>query len=69
MDKRLKVLWWDGTTIGHLVHRGTLYFAYDPEWIARGLNLSPINVPFRDAAFTGAKGVEGLPGFLGFVQK
>jgi hypothetical protein len=69
MDKRLKVLWWDGTTIGHLVHRGTLYFAYDPEWIARGLNLSPINVPFRDAAFNGAKGVEGLPGFLGFVQK
>jgi serine/threonine-protein kinase HipA len=64
VDKRLKVLWWDGTTIGHLVHRGTLYFAYDPEWIARGLNLSPISLPFGDVAFNGAKGVEGLPGFL-----
>ena len=64
MEKRLKVLWWDGSTIGHLVQRGTLYFAYDPEWIARGLNLSPISLPFRDVAFNGAKGVEGLPGLL-----
>jgi serine/threonine-protein kinase HipA len=64
MEKRLKVLWWDGSTIGHLVQRGTLYFAYDPEWIARGLNLSPISLPFRDVAFNGAKGVESLPGLL-----
>jgi serine/threonine-protein kinase HipA len=64
MEKRLKVLWWDGSTIGHLVQRGTLYFAYDPEWIARGLNLSPLSLPFRDVAFNGAKGVEGLPGLL-----
>ena len=62
MEKRLRVLWWDGSTIGHLVLRGPLYFAYDPEWIARGLNLSPISLPFRDLAFNGAKGVEGLPG-------
>ena len=64
MQKRLRVLWWDGSTIGHLVLRGPLYFAYDPEWIARGLNLSPISLPFRDVAFNGAKGVEGLPGVL-----
>ena len=64
MDKRLKVLWWDGSTIGHLVQRGPLYFAYDPEWLARGLNLSPISLPFRDVAYNGAKGVEGLPGLL-----
>jgi serine/threonine-protein kinase HipA len=64
MEKRLQVLWWDGSTIGHLVHRGPLYFAYDPEWIERGLNLSPLSLPFHDVAFNGAKGVEGLPGFL-----
>jgi len=64
MEKRLKVLWWDGSTIGHLVQRGPLYFAYDPEWIARGLNLSPISLPFSDVAYNGAKGLEGLPGFL-----
>lgn len=64
MDKQLRVLWWDGSTIGHLVLRGPLYFAYDPEWIASGLNLSPINLPFRDVAFNGAKSVEGLPGLL-----
>jgi len=64
MEKRLRVLWWDGSTIGHLVHRGPLYFAYDPEWIARGLNLSPISLPFGDVAYNGAKGVEGLPGLL-----
>jgi serine/threonine-protein kinase HipA len=64
MEKRLRVLWWDGSTIGHLVHRGPLYFAYDPEWIERGLNLSPLSLPFHDVAFNGAKGVEGLPGLL-----
>jgi serine/threonine-protein kinase HipA len=64
MEKQLRVLWWDGSTIAHLVQRGPLYFAYDPEWIARGLNLSPVSLPFRDAAFNGAKGVEGLPGLL-----
>jgi serine/threonine-protein kinase HipA len=64
MEKQLRVLWWDGSTIAHLVQRGPLYFAYDPEWIARGLNLSPVSLPYRDAAFNGAKGVEGLPGLL-----
>ena len=64
MENRLKILWRDGSTIGHLVQRGTLYFAYDPEWIARGLNLSPLSLPFRDVVFNGTKGVEGLPGLL-----
>ena len=64
MEKRLKVPWWDGSTIGHLVQRGPLYFAYDPEWTARGLDLSPISLPFGDVAYNGIKGVEGLPGLL-----
>jgi len=31
VEKQLKVLWWDGSTIGHLVRRGTLYFAKESE--------------------------------------
>lgn len=30
----------------------------------RGLNLSPVSLPFHDVAFNGAKAVEGLPGLL-----
>jgi hypothetical protein len=31
MEKRLKVLCWNGSTIGHLVQRGKLYFAKKSE--------------------------------------
>ncbi len=64
MEKKLRVCWWDGSTLGHLVHRGTIYFVYDPEWLRRGLNLSPICLPFSDVAFNGAKGISGLPGLI-----
>ncbi len=64
MEKKLRVCWWDGSTVGHLVHRGTIYFVYGPEWLRRGLDLSPISLPFTDVAFNGAKGISGLPGLI-----
>jgi len=60
----LEVLWHDGTRIGHLVNRGTIYFAYDEEWISSGRNLSPLSLPFSNRPFNGAQGVEGLPGLI-----
>lgn len=64
MEKRLRVCWWDGSTVGHLVHRGPIYFVYDEGWLRRGLDLSPISLPFTDVAFNGAKGINGLPGLI-----
>jgi len=37
---------------------------YDTEWLRRGLDLSPISLPFSDVAFNGAKGINGLPGLI-----
>lgn len=64
MEKRLQVRWWDGSLVGHLIQRGAVYFVYDEEWLKRGINLSPISLPFSDIAFHGGKGVEGLPGLI-----
>ena len=64
MEKRLQVRWWDGSVIGHLVHRGTIYFVYDEVWIKRGHNLSPLSLPFNAVAFNGSKGIDGLPGLI-----
>ena len=64
MEKRLQVLWWDGSLVGHLVHRGTIYFVYDEAWIKRGHNLSPFSLPFTSVAFNGRKGIDGLPGLI-----
>ena len=67
MEKKLQVRWWDGSIVGHLVHRGAVYFVYDEAWLRRGLNLSPISLPFTDTAFNGSKGgkgIEGLPGLI-----
>lgn len=64
MNPQLKVSWWDGSTVGHLVNRGTNFFGYDASWLARGHNLSPLKLPFTAAPFNGAKGVDGLPGIL-----
>jgi serine/threonine-protein kinase HipA len=64
MEKRLQALWWDGSVVGHLVHRGTIYFVYDEAWIKRGHNLSPLSLPFTDVAFNGSKGIDGLPGLI-----
>lgn len=66
MENRLRVCWWDGSLVGHLIHRSGLFFVYDESWLAgRGLNLSPLSLPFSDAAYDGARGgVEGLPGLI-----
>lgn len=64
MEKKLRVCWWDDSTVGHLIHRGTIYFVYDQEWLRRGLDLSPMSLPFTDVAFNGAKGINGLPGLI-----
>jgi serine/threonine-protein kinase HipA len=64
MEKRLQAQWWDGSVIGHLVHRGTIYFVYDEAWIRRGHNLSPLSLPFTAVAFNGSKGIDGLPGLI-----
>lgn len=64
MEKRLHVHWWDGALVGHLVHRGAIYFVYDEAWLKRGHNLSPLSLPFTDVAFNGSKGIDGLPGLI-----
>lgn len=64
MNTHLHVRWWDGSTVGHLVNRGSIYFVYDEAWISRGLNLSPLSLPFEPIAFNGHKGIDGLPGLL-----
>ncbi len=64
MEKRLQIHWWDGSLVGHLVHRGTIYFVYDETWIKRGHNLSPLSLPFTAIAFNGSKGIDGLPGLI-----
>lgn len=64
MEKRLQVHWWDGSLVGHLIHRGPIYFVYDESWIRRGHNLSPLSLPFNSVAFNGSKGIDGLPGLI-----
>lgn len=64
MDKKLEVQWWDGSVVGHLIHRGPIYFVYDEDWIDKGHDLSPLSLPFVPEAYNGSKGVEGLPGLI-----
>jgi len=64
MKTGLRVCWWDDSTIGHLIQKGPVFFVYDEAWLRRGLNLSPISLPFSDLAFNGSKGVDGLPGLI-----
>lgn len=64
MTNRLRVCWWDDSTIGHLVQKGPIFFVYDEAWLRRGLNLSPISLPFTDVAFNGVRGIDGLPGLI-----
>ena len=64
MKNALRICWWDGDTIGHLIQKGPLFFAYEESWLQRGLNLSPLSLPFTDKAFNGTKGLDGLPGLL-----
>ena len=64
MEKHLQVHWWDGSIVGHLIHRGPIYFVYDETWIRLGHNLSPLSLPFNSVAFNGSKGIDGLPGMI-----
>jgi serine/threonine-protein kinase HipA len=64
MPAKLEIRWWDGTVVGHLVNRGTNFFGYDPGWLQRGHNLSPIELPFTAAIFNAGKEEDGLPGLL-----
>ena len=65
MEKRLQAQWWDGSVIGHIVHRGTIYFVYDEAWLQRGHNISPLSLPFTAVAFNGSKvRIDGLPDLI-----
>ena len=67
MAGKLLVRWWDGSVVGHLIHRGAVYFVYDGAWLRRGINLSPISLPFTDTAFNGSKGSKGVAGLPGLI--
>lgn len=61
----LNVRWHDGRLVGRVISTGPTYFAYDEEWLANGHNLSPLMVPFTNAAFRQrVDGFDQLPGFL-----
>ena len=61
----LNVRWPDGRLVGRVITTGPTYFAYEEEWLATGHNLSPIAVPFTNAAFRQrVDGFDQLPGFL-----
>lgn len=65
MSSHLQVTWWDGTPVGQLVNRGSIFFFYEESWIKTGHNLSPLHLPFRSGtAFNGHKGVDGLAGLI-----
>ena len=55
---------WNGTVVGHLVNRGSNFFAYDPAWLELRHNLSPLKLPFTAAIFNAGKEEDGLPGLL-----
>lgn len=61
---KLEIRWWDGAVVGHLVNRGTNFFAYDSSWLERGHNLSPLKLPFSASVFNAGKEEDGLPGLL-----
>jgi serine/threonine-protein kinase HipA len=61
----LNVRWHDGRLVGRVITPGPTYFAYSEEWLASGINLSPIMVPFANKAFRQrVDGFDQLPGFL-----
>ena len=67
--KRLAVRycgWGEDWPLGHLADDGaTLLFEYTPEALAQGLELSPLHLPLRAAAFGGfAPHLHGLPGLI-----
>ena len=61
----LNVRWHDGRLVGRVVTTGPTYFAYDDAWLATGCDLSPLVIPFTNAAFRQrVDGFDQLPGFL-----
>lgn len=55
----------DGVPVGEVVaNRQGIYFAYYPQWVAQGFNLSPLNMDFTTQPQQAADPVlfEGLPG-------
>lgn len=64
MLAKLEIRWWDGAVVGHLVNRGTNFFAYEASWLERGHNLSPLKLPFSTSVFNAGKEEDGLPGLL-----
>lgn len=56
-----------GTPVGELVaSRQGIYFAYHPQWVAQGFNLSPLNMDFTTQPQKAADPVlfAGLPGAI-----
>jgi hypothetical protein len=51
MPAKLEIRWWNGTVVGHLVSRGSNFFAHDSAWLERGHNLSPLKLPFIATVF------------------
>jgi len=64
MPAKLEIRWWNGTVVGHLINRGSNFFAYDPAWLELGHDLSPLKLPFTAAVFNAGKEEDGLPGLL-----
>ena len=64
MPAKLEIRWWNGRVVGHLLNRGSNFFAYDPAWLELGHNLSPLKLPFTAAVYNAGKEEDGLPGLL-----
>ena len=64
MAGALEIRWWDGTLVGRLVNRGANLFGYDPAWLERGHELSPLKLPLSATVFPCGAEEDGLPGLL-----
>jgi len=55
-----------GQPVGRLVDgRGRIFFEYDPPWLARGHDLSPLHLPRKPGVqYYHAKNFDGLPGLF-----
>ncbi len=64
MAGALEIRWWDGALVGRLVNRGANLFGYDPAWLERGHDLSPLKLPLNAKVFPCGAEEDGLPGLL-----
>jgi serine/threonine-protein kinase HipA len=61
----LDVRWYDGRLVGRVVSPGPVYFAYDAGWLANGVSLSPLSLPFTTETYRQrADAFDQLPGVL-----